>query len=365
MKGSISKRGKTSYQIQVSVGRQPDGTYKRVRETVRGTKPEAQRRLAELIMELERGDHQPLDAIKLNQLYERWMEAHVVPNLEPSTRQTYTDMYNYYLKQPLGEFQVQRIEPTHILNVLSKHGAVSSNIRRTLSSLLSYAVTLRILRNNPCRSLNATAKRRRKRLTADDVWTIEEANQFLRYVQGKNYALYFFIALLTGMRQNEIIALQWEQIDEPLNFISVIRAIKGKENNVKVVGYPKTDSGFRKVKISSTLRKALVKARPQPPKGLVLKGVRSGSFLDSGTIRQSSDRYCIQAGVRRIPPRNFRHTHATLALLGGTPMKVVQERLGHSSMSVTADIYSAVTPAQHETSMEELDTLFDVPDPTE
>lgn len=363
MKGSIEKRAKDRFRISVHTGeRLPDGTYVRIRENFRGTEPEAKTRMAQLITELTHGTHMPAEKMTVQELYDRWYREYVVENLAPRTHEFYENTYKYYIKDVLGSKKVQQVETHHLVELLLQHGAVRKKIRATLSGMFNYGlVTLKIIRQNPVTgvkiSKSAGAKPGiEKRITEEDVWTMEEALKFLAHVQNKSYGLYFFIAIFTGMRQQEIFALRWENVDLETETIFVSEATKGKNKRTGeiIIGGPKTRSGYRPIPIPSELLTELQRHRPDPATGLVLPGLKSGKTLDSSMLRKLMDKYIEEAGVKRITPRNLRHTHATLSLEAGDALKDISARLGHASIAITADIYSAVTDRLRRTSADRL-----------
>ncbi len=164
------------------------------------------------------------------------------------------------------------------------------------------------------------------------------------------------IAFRTGMRPGEIYALKWTDINLDVGYISVQRSISKACSETKET---KTPAGVRRVEIDSKLKAYLesMESRgiseyvfPAPPKG-------RHKYRVPWNIAHFIRSMCQEAG---IPYRNFyalRHTHATMLFSLGVHPKIVQERLGHSSIKVTVDTYSHIVPGIQRLAVEELEKI--------
>lgn len=154
------------------------------------------------------------------------------------------------------------------------------------------------------------------------------------------------IAYRTGMRLGEIFALKWSDINFDQGFIMIQRA-QSRANGKVILKGPKTKSSVRRIDMDSHLIAYLIGMRETSGKCQYLFSPAPRSKYPFRIPYNISNRLrdmCIAAGV---VPRNFhqlRHTHATVLLAHGVHPKIVQERLGHSSIMVTLDIYSHISP---------------------
>lgn len=150
------------------------------------------------------------------------------------------------------------------------------------------------------------------------------------------------IAFRTGMRPGEIYGLKWTDINFEQSFVSVQRAIS-RANSKSILKTPKTDSGIRRIDVDSKLLDHLHKMRKNSDSDFVFPGA-CYEYRIPWNISAYLKRMCEDVG---ITPRNFyclRHTHATILLAHNVHPKIIQERLGHSDIKITMQIYSHVAP---------------------
>lgn len=190
------------------------------------------------------------------------------------------------------------------------------------------------------------------------MWDAEQVKRVLAAADEMRYGIYAKLILYTGLRANEALALRWSNVDLDKRVITVAEAVKDRPGGKPtVVGQPKTASGIRTVPFSPVLAEALRGHRLAQRKERLARGALytdrdlvvatdTGNHVRVDNLRQRlMPRLAELADVPYIPPRNLRHTHATLLLAAGVHPKVVQERLGHSTVSITMDTYSSVLPS--------------------
>jgi|LSQX01.2.fsa_nt_gb integrase len=238
--------------------------------------------------------------------------------------------------------------------------------RSTISACLQYGLEeLEIITENPCGSVRMKGSSKLRKIKSSDVYTAKELRSFLAEVAEERYRMYFVLVSGTGLRQNEALALTWDNVDFRKRIILVEKAIKQNSKEGVIIGDPKTESSSRSVAIDEGLASALRehKARQSEQKlkmgpayydqNLVIAN-EAGCVANSGQLRKVMKRVAKKANVPYIPPKNLRHTHATLLLLAGINPKVVQERLGHSDITITLNVYSAMLPIMQEETAENL-----------
>jgi integrase len=207
-------------------------------------------------------------------------------------------------------------------------------------------------------------------------WTAEETKTFLDVAAGKAkdadgnqiepdsfYSLYV-TAITTGMRLGEILGLQWDDVDLVAGTIAVQHNLILTEGNGYELAEPKSDSGRRLIELPKVAITALHEHRKQMlSDGLaaskyVFCDSKGGYLRQSNFIRRNYKPLLKRANVREIRFHDLRHTSATLLLLQGEHPKVVQERLGHSRISMTLDTYSHVLPSMQKDAAEKLNRLL-------
>ena len=178
----------------------------------------------------------------------------------------------------------------------------------------------------------------------------------------------FYTALFTAMRLGELLGLRWCDVDLEMGYLSVVQSLY-KRSGVCQVGEPKSRSSRRRISLPGFLIETLKQHRlGQEAQGILLGRpleqtdlvfARLGNKpLDPGTVNHAFARVLRDAGLPHIRFHDLRHTHATLMLVAGENPKVISERLGHSSVAFTGDVYSHVVPGIQESAAERFDQLI-------
>lgn len=187
------------------------------------------------------------------------------------------------------------------------------------------------------------------------VWDAEQAGRFLDFVKDDRlYALYLLV-VMAGLRRGEVVGLRWEDVQLDTGYLRIAQQVVEVAGNV-YVGPPKTKAGERAVALdpdtvavlrahrAAQMRERLAWGEAWTDTGLVFTR-EDGQMLQPAAVSIRFRAIATKAGVPVIRFHDLRHTCATLALAADVPMKVVSDRLGHSTMAITANLYTAVLPA--------------------
>ena len=379
MRGHIRKRGKNSWQIAIYRGRDPDGKRLYDYVTVRGTKRQAEQRLTELVRGLDTGEYVEPSQETLGEYLSRWFKV-VKPSLAYKTVGNYS-LAIRHLTQSLGPIRLDRLSAIQIqaaYQELAPHPHTAAYAHRVLRRALNQAVKWGLLVRNPALLVDAPRTPKREMQT----WTAEQARRFLDVARSNRlYSLYLTI-MTTGMREGELLGLRWSDVDLDRGEFTIRQSLVrgGKDPIFKP---PKTESGYRVVPIPPVVKDALVSYRKAEIErrlalgpiysdhGLVWPSEVGTPIVARNLVRQfkslieKANKENENAGENekaKLPDIRFydlRHTHATLLLESGIHPKVVQERLGHSSIRVTMDTYSHVMPHMQKEASESIEkSLF-------
>lgn len=167
------------------------------------------------------------------------------------------------------------------------------------------------------------------------------------------------IAYRTGMRPGEVYGLKWTDINFDQRFISVQRTIS-RANSKAILKSTKTAAGVRRIDIDSKLIAHLRAMQTETDGDFVFAGTQRSryAYRVPWNVSRLLKEMCKRVG---IPPRNFyslRHTHATILLAHGVHPKIVQERLGHSSINITMEVYSHVAPTMQRDAVKVMEDIF-------
>ena len=380
MRGSIRKRSKQSWEICVDIGRDPS-TGKRLRhfENVRGTKRDAQRRLAELTITVEQGTYiKQQKHMTLAFWLRQWIDGYVLSNLAEKTRESYTHELINYVIPSLGNIKLSELRPSNINGYIAKALTQGRKLRngglskrtvqyhyRILSKSLDDAVRAGLLSVNPCKSISPP-RDAHKTIPA---FGPDELDKLITALKQSNFYLYYYTLLLTGLRRSELLALKWNEVDLELASIYVSHSLHRLDDGTIVIKEPKTARSRRPVDLPVSLVTLLRQYKDsQKMERLMLGGKLSeddfifshadGKPLNPSTVTHTFAKIIKRAGLPSIRLHDLRHIHATMLLKAGVHPKVVQERLGHSSITTTLDIYSHTVPGLQRAAAERIDALL-------
>jgi integrase len=233
-------------------------------------------------------------------------------------------------------------------------------IHATLHRALRDAVRWGLLADNPADRCDPP------RSSADDVvemrtWDVPQLRRFLEMV--KDDALYavWHVLAMTGMRRGECLGTRRCDIDLDEGRLAVRQCLVAVSSQVRV-SPPKTARARRVIALDpSTVEVFATQLASQTQgegSGLVFAN-HQGGFLDPNSVSKRFARLVAVSGLPRIRLHDLRHTHATIALRAGVHPKIVSERLGHSTVALTLDVYSHAVPhMQREAALQIGDTVF-------
>jgi integrase len=379
MRGRVIKRkGSNNYTIILQLGLDPvTGKRKQQWITAGSSKREAERKLAELIHQIDNGTFTKSSRQTVGQYLDQWLKDHKV-NVAPNTAQTYAWFVEKHIKPAIGHVLLYTLKPEHLQRLYSekltsgslkgKGGLGTRSVRyihATLHRALKSAVNQGKIARNPADAVDIPKVKRRDMQTMDET----DLHIFLEYARSTPYYALFYMDLFTGMRRSELLALRWCDLDLLLCQASITRTLHQLHNREIIIGQPKTAKGRRLIALSpstvAVLREYQAKQKEQrqtlgiPPlqEDDLVFSHPDGKPLLPDSITQAWRRLARQAGLRGIRLHDARHTHASFMLKAGTHPKIVQERLGHASIQVTLDTYSHVAPGLQQSAANRFDEI--------
>ena len=366
--GSIAQRNKGSWQIRYYSPPDANGKQKRITETVRGLKGDAEKVLRDRIAAIENGGYVPRDKETVSQFLTRWLETYAATNTTLRTREGYRGNITRYINLAIGRVELQKLAPNQIQGMyaalLEKElsNRTVLHVHRVLSEALKHAVRWGLLTRN---TADATTPPRAQQEELK-MWDEPTIDLFLEASAGHRFQDFYLLALLTGMRRSELCGLRWESVDLVAGRLGVVRTLQIIKGRGLVEGQPKTAKSRRSIALSPQTI-ALLHA---------IRGKQLAQQLEAGPLWQNTGYVLTQADGRPMNPNNVtqefaaivrkvglphlplhgpRHAHATLMLTNGENPKIVSERLGHSNIAITMDIYSHVLPGLQEQAVLRLD----------
>lgn len=374
MKGHLKKRSKDSWTLIVDLGRKPDGKRNQKWKTVKGTKKHAQEVLAELLTEYKRGTYVEPSKENLSNYLDSWLDD-ILDNVKPTTHERYKSICDFYISPILGEMKLQDLKPDHISSLyktLKREGRPNGDklsdrtilhTHRVLSNALNKAVKSEKLVRNPCMAVDAPKAARSNRLT----FTSKETIDVLNKASGTNLFLPILLAVTTGLRRGEVLGLRWTDINFEKELLNVSQAVSFTKEGI-FYDTPKTERSTRTIPLASIALNALKAYRSEQAK-LYLKLGRSlnnedpilsgiGGFQNPGQLTTNYRSFIKRNKFKHVTFHDLRHTHATLLLEENTHPKIVSDRLGHSTITLTMDTYSHVMPNIQREASDAINNVF-------
>lgn len=362
MRGHITKRGKDSYSIKISLGKDAaTGKYKAQWVSVKGTKKEAEKRLSEMLNQLDNGTFMKPGKTTLVEYLERWLTDYAKPNLSPRGFERYAGIIRQHLISELGSITLTQLKPEHLqqhYTAMLNNGLSAGTVRyhhAVLHVALQTAVKWGLVSRNVADAVDPPRIHRNEMQT----WSEDEVSRFLEASKKSPYHELFFTALFTGMRRSELLGLAWQNVDFIFSQIYVNRSLHHLKDGSYVFTEPKSAKSRRTIALSPSailllhgykekqkLERAML-GIPLKDSDLVFSTVE-GKSLRPNTITRAFEVLAAHCGLPVIRLHDARHTHASLMLKQGVHPKIVQERLGHSSIQMTLDTYSHVAPGLQE-----------------
>jgi integrase len=351
--GAIFKRGDGRWVARL---RLPDRTqryfYGKAKEEVRTRLKEAQRALDD-------GTPVPNERMSLGAFLERWLAGLAATNLKPRTI-TYYQSYvaNHIVRTELAGKPLARITPTDLKSLYARKLAsgLSPTSVHHLHAVIHRALAVAVRDGEVARNIADLVDGPGFAKTEMRVLEDDEPERFLVAVAGHPLEALFVLAMTSGLRQGELLARRWPNVDLDLGDLEVIGSLSGRRRADLQIVTPKAGKG-RRVSLARPAIEALREHRQRQrelriavgskwvDRGLVFANETTafGDYLGPASLNRALDRTLGQAGLPRIRFHELRHTAATRVLSRGVHPKVAAEMLGLSSISVILDRYSHIT----------------------
>jgi integrase len=378
--GHIRPQGDGSWEIKFDLGRDPL-TGRRITKyvTFRGTKRKAQEELTRLLGQRNDGSYIEPTKMTVAQYLHHWLEADIDRRVATRTAARHRGIVEKNIIPKLGHVPVRKLTAIHIEafeTELQREGWVKprakpkikegeeapaqekrglsaqtvQHIHRTLSQALGHAVRLGVLFKNPARQV------RPPRPPSREIKILEKGEITTLINTAKEAGLYVpvLVAVTTGMRRGELLALRWSDVDLKAASLTVnqsLERIKGKFEFKS----PKTKTSRRTISLPAIAVDALREHyRTQleerfklgfgrDPRAVVFSR-SDGQPMDPDTLSKSFRRLVATAKVTPITFHGLRHTHISHLLMDGVHVKLVSERAGHASVNITLGVYAAYIP---------------------
>ncbi len=322
---------------------------------------------------LDKGNYTPPGKLTVAQHLNNWLAGYVATNCSLRTLDGYEAIIEHHLAPNLGHFLLRKLSPQTIQLYYGKaclelSARTVHHQHRVLSEALKYAVRQGLLGRNPCELVDPPKPRGKIMRTLDP----SEVTALVQAAEDSYYFPVIYTALSTGLRQAELLALRWRDLDLGIiPSVSVNRVLYRRNGNYEF-HEPKTAHSRRLVEMTPKLA-AFLKGYRQSREALwrelgkelglddlVFTNIK-GNPICSSSLDREFGHVLNRAGLKNVRFHDLRHTFASLMLMRGAKPKVISEALGHSSVAFTMDVYSHILQGMQSEAMILLDEVLPMP----
>lgn len=378
--GSIYKDKKNNrWRGSLSVGRDPKGKLKR-KQFYGSTKKEVLDKMNDYRYK-QANDLLPIDnTITLDQYLRYWLFEVKINEIKPSTLERYDGIIrNYVVGSAIANIKLKDLRTSHLqsyYNNLSETSSVNviHNLNKLIKSGLSQALSENYISKNYACLVTLKKKDKKKEV---EYLTIEEQNRFLDQCKGHRLEAIFYMALFTGLRLGELLALTWDDIDIDAAKVAVNKSVKlvgipdkdGKREYKTIIQEPKTATSIRSVPIPDIAINVLKKHKRVQLQERIKAGEAYinnnivfanpiGGYTNESNLRKIYKKLLAKAEIEEVKFHSLRHTYATTLFIKDVSPKVVQALMGHSDIATTMNIYTHVNEVVKVEAVQKLNEVF-------
>nr|WP_325167358.1 site-specific integrase [Enterococcus gallinarum] len=362
------KNGTIAYMFKAYLGIDPV-TGKKKYTTKRGFKSqrEAKKAYNRLMVQVEENDVVTNSQRLFSELADEWFEQYK-NTVRESTYVAQRLAYKKHIFPLFGNLKISKISIPYCqkqVNYWYSYYKKYSNLIGLTSSIFKYALSLRLIRNNP---MDAVIRPKHKKQIDEERYSAPyyEKEELLAFLEiAKNYPdpIYpiFRILAFTGLRKGELLALRWKDIDFDKGTLSVKQTLATCDKWEIKFQVPKTEKSLRTISIDSETLQVIKRWQLKQKENFLKIGIKPTKdgeqllfvseenkplYLDY--VNHNLKIIIKENNLKYITPHGFRHTHCSLLFESGASLKEVQVRLGHTDIKTTMDIYTHVTKRQTE-----------------
>lgn len=368
IKGYTTPSGKKRYKFAIYVEKdETTGQSIQIKKQGFKSQEEALESYLKYQLKVVKGEYVPISKrkLRLSDLYDRWIKLYKTTVQESTFVSTKKIFKNHILKQ-LGNIYLDKLTVSQCQNAVNIwFKEAPKTFKRFVfyaSKLINYGITMELMKRNPMKKV-ILPKVERDNSKFTNFYSKDELNTFLSDAKKYNFRYFIFFRLLaySGMRKGECLALKWSDIDFKNKTININKSLASGENNRLYLSPCKNKSSVRVLDMDSKTMDYLKEWRTKQQREMFKLGMNflsddnlifantKGTYTVLSKPQRWNDAICKQYGLRHIKVHGFRHTHASLLFDAGVSMKDVKERLGHSDITTTMNIYTHVTKKEAKT----------------
>jgi integrase len=325
------------------------------------TRREAQERLRSALNAADHGIRPIGRQLTVAAYLDDWLATSVRQRCRPRTADSYAETVRRYIAPAIGGIPLAKLEPEHVgrmLAALAARGTLSASTQRYAYTVLRIALGRALKQGKVLRNvatlIDPPAKVRREQQPL----TREQLAAFLAGIRGDRLEALYVTALGTGLRQGELLALRWQDLDLERRELVVRHTL---QRGTRTLAEPKTERARRTLRLPRQVVDALIAHRSRqtlvPLAGFVFTS-RRGTPLHGNNVTGYVRRHLERLGLPRQRFHDLRHAFATLMIEHGEDLGTVSRILGHTDFSTTSNVYAHLTPTMLERAAERMDGIL-------
>lgn len=340
-------------------------------ESYSATEAEAQDKLLNARHDHSRGLPVSVERQTLAQFLEHWLSEIVKPGRRPRTHQSYELTVRLHIVPALGRIRPEKLTPQQVqalINRKMEEGKLSPRTIAYIRGILRQALNQALKWGMVAR--NVAALTSRPHVPRHEIQPLDaaDARRFLDAAKGTRLEALYMVALTLGLRRGELLGLRWQDLALDRGTLRVNQAVQRVEGKLRTAE-TKTDTSRRTLSLPASVVAALRAHRTRQLEERLLAGAdwrdsglvftsRVGTPLEPRNLQRDFERILKLAKVPRVRFHDLRHSCASLLLAQGTQLRLIQEILGHSSIAMTADLYSHIAPTLMREAAEKMDAIL-------
>jgi integrase len=351
-RGHLQRRGERSWRLKYDVDADGRGNRQTRYVTLKGTRAEAQRQAAKILASVAAGAHVDPSSETVAGFVERWLRDWADDNVSNKTWTRYAQLLRKHLCGRLGAVPLQKLRPSDLQALyaaMARAGLADRtrlHMHRVVHTMLKHAMQWGVVARNVATMVDAP----RARGQEIEILSSAQVQTLLEALRGKSFYPIVAVALGTGLRRSELLALRWRDIDLEGGTLRVEQALEQTKRGGLVFRQPKTRHGRRTVTLASPtvailrehyrvqLEQRLFFGLGKPPDDALVFTSWDGSPYLPSTLTLQWRRAMKEAGLK-MTLHSLRHTHASTLIAAGLDVLTISRRLGHGTPAITLNVY--------------------------
>ncbi|HUG95415.1 MAG TPA: tyrosine-type recombinase/integrase [Pleomorphomonadaceae bacterium] len=323
------------------------------------TRKAAQERLRVALAAADQGIRPIGNRLTVSAFLDEWL-AGIRRSRRARTAESYATIARLYVIPAIGHLPLAKLEPEHVSRMLTRltdRGTLSPTTIRAAYAVLRTALSAALREGKVVRNVATLVDPPKRERVERRPLTRKQVRVLLDGVRGDSLEALYVTALGTGLRQGELLALRWPDVDLDRGELTVRYSLGRFTRELEPT---KTDRSRRTLRLPRSAVAALAahRARPVMPLTELVFCTRQGKPLASTNVTRRLQQHLTRLGLPHQRFHDLRHAFATLMLEDGEDLAVVSRSLGHTTIATTADVYAHITPAMLDRAADRMESIL-------